>query len=337
LPKVALSAISDTRGAEDLGERGLLDIISITGVIFVLIGAGYGAVWSKVFSAAEMTTLGKFVVNLALPALIFQAVSSQPLGAIANPGYLSAVLLGSLATFFVGYGASRRLGGATRQASTFQAMGMSCANSGFIGYPVLLMALPAAASQALALNMIVENLVMIPLVLIMAEMTQGEAAGKAALIRQIAARLMRNPIVISLVLGILVSVSGLSLPVIAARPVQILANSSAALSLIAIGGTLAGLKLNSVTIWVVIVAAGKLVLHPLAVALGLGLMAAIGLGVGDADLAAAAVIMAAMPVMAIYPILAQRFGEDGTAALAMFVMTVLSFGTISIALAIVLP
>lgn len=53
----------------------MLDIISITGVIFVLIGAGYVAVWSKVFSASEMTTLGKFVVNLALPALIFQAVS----------------------------------------------------------------------------------------------------------------------------------------------------------------------------------------------------------------------------------------------------------------------
>lgn len=247
------------------------------------------------------------------------------------------MLLGSLATIFVGYGASRRFGGASRQYSTFQAMGMSCANSGFIGYPVLLMALPAAATQALAMNMIVENLVMIPLVLIMAEMAQGGETEKSVLIRQIAARLMRNPIVISLVLGIVVSVSGLSLPVVAARPVQILANSSAALSLIAIGGTLAGLPLHSVNIWVVIVAAGKLVLHPLAVALGLGLMAAIGFGVGDPDLAAAAVIMAAMPVMAIYPILAQRFGEDGTAALAMFVMTVLSFVTISIALAVVLP
>jgi hypothetical protein len=38
-------------------------------------------------------------------------------------------------------------------ASIFQSMGMSCSNSGYVGYPILLVAMPAIASTALALHM----------------------------------------------------------------------------------------------------------------------------------------------------------------------------------------
>lgn len=315
----------------------MLDILSITGVIFVLIGVGFVSVRTAVFSHDEMGTLGKFVVSFALPALIFRAVSSRPIGEIVNVGYLVAMLGGSVAVFALGYLWSRRVAGVSPLASTFRAMGMSCANSGFVGYPVLLMALPSVASTALALNMIVENLVMIPLVLAMAERARGGSVTGGRLAVKIAWRLARNPIVIALALGIAVSVSGLPMPVVIARPVDVLATASAALSLAVIGGTLAALPLRSMGGSVIPVVVGKLLLHPLAVALGLIAMSSFGSGVGDDRLAAAAVIMAAMPAMGIYPILAQRYGEERMAALAMFAMTTLSFFTISAALAVALP
>ncbi|MFV0386315.1 AEC family transporter [Paracoccus sp. (in: a-proteobacteria)] len=315
----------------------MFDILTITGVIFVLIGTGYVSIRLGAFSSAEMATLGKFVVNLALPALIFHAVSSRSLGEIANPGYLGAYLAGSLAVFAIGYLWSRRAAGETAGAATFRAMGMSCSNSGFVGYPVLLMALPEVAATALAMGMIVENLVMIPLILALAERARSNEAAPRRLAIQIARRLTRNPVVISLALGILVSVSGVTLPTVIARPVEILASASAAVSLAVIGGTLAALPLRSLNPQVMVVVAGKLLLHPLLVALGLVLMSALGWGVGDPQLAAAAVIMASVPVMAIYPILAQGVGEERNAALAMLVMTALSFFTISATLAITLP
>ena len=117
------------------------------------------------FTSQEVQTLGKFVVNFALPALILRAVSTQPIGEFANVGYFGAVLIGSLVVFWSGYYWSRRAAGESASASAFSAMGMSCANSGFVGFPVLLIALPDVASKALALNMIIENLVMIPTVL----------------------------------------------------------------------------------------------------------------------------------------------------------------------------
>ncbi|MFT6532873.1 MAG: putative permease [Limimaricola cinnabarinus] len=314
----------------------MLDILPITGVIFVLIGLGYLSVRIGALAPADMGALGKFVLGFALPALIFQAVSSRPLSEIANPGYLAAVLGGSLFVFVAGYWWVRR-SGQSAQASTFQAMGMSCANSGFIGYPVLLMALPSVASTALAMNMIIENLVMIPLVLIMAERSRAATVSGRRLALLIGGRLLRNPIVLALVLGLGVSSLDLTPPVLVDRPVEILANASAALSLAVIGGTLATLPLNALNASVLPVVMGKLLLHPVAVGAGLVAMSAAGLGVGNARLQAAAIILAAMPAMGIYPILAQRFGQERNAALAMFAMTALSFVTISAALHLVLP
>lgn len=314
----------------------MFDILSITGVIFVLIGTGFVSVRLGVFSSADMGALGKFVVNLALPALILRAVSTRPLGEIANFGYLGAVLAGSLAVFSLGYLWSRRAAGETALASTFGAMGVSCANSGFVGYPVLLMALPDVASTALALNMIVENLVMIPLVLVMAEYSRGGETTGGRLARQIALRLVRNPIVVALMLGLAISASGFTLPVLVERPIDIFASASAAVSLAVIGGTLAALPLSALSASVLFVVVGKLLLHPMAVALGLVVMSTLGLGVENERLAAAAVVMAATPVMTIYPILAQRYGEERSASLAMLVMTTLSFITISAVLALAL-
>jgi hypothetical protein len=44
--------------------------------------------------------------------------------------------------------------------------------------------------------------------------------------------------------------------------------------------------------------------------------------------------MAAMPTMSIYPILAQRYHQQRSAALALLMMTGLSFFSISVALAL---
>ena len=231
--------------------------------------------------------------------------------------------------FAGGYAWSRRVSGLTPMASTFQSTGMSCANSGFIGYPILLMAMPSVASTALALNMIVENLIMSPLVLVMAEHAKGGSGRDWALVGQIAGRLIRNPIVIALITGLAVSLLGLGVPGIIAKPIELLAASSAAISLVVIGGMLAGIPLRAVEAQVIPVVVCTLLLHPLAVWLGLLAVAAAGIPVADQRLADAAILMAAMPAMGIYPILAQRYRRQRTAALAMLMMTGLSFFSIS--------
>lgn len=309
-------------------------VFSVTGVVFILIGLGYLSVRLRLFSDADMGILGKYVVNLAMPALIFRAMTGRDIGDVVDHGYLIAYLAGSLAVFAAGYGYSRRVLAMPALASSFQAMGTSCANSGFVGYPILLIALPPVASTALALNMIVELLVMIPLTLIMAERAQGGNGSGLAMIGRIGARLLRNPIVLALIAGLAVSLLRIHPPFVITQPIELLAQSSAAIALIVIGGTLAGLRLRSMDARVLPVIIGKLILHPLAVALALAGVAALGFGVRNPMLIDAAIILAAMPPMTMYPILAQRYGQQNIAALAMFAMTVLSFFTISALLGI---
>lgn len=314
----------------------MLDILSITGTIFVVMSAGFLAVRVGPFSSGDMRILGKFVVNFALPALILRAVSTQSISEFANVGYLGAVLIGSLVVFGAGYLWTRKIAGENVAASTFSAMGMSCANSGFIGFPILLVALPDVASTALAMNMIVENLVMIPMVMIMAEYARSGGSTRPRMVPIIAKRLVRNPIVIALALGLMISASGIALPSVIARPVDMFASASAAMSLAVIGGTLASLPFKALKPAVFRIALGKLILHPLAVGISLLGFAQLGLGAQDERLFAAAIILASTPVMSIYPILAQSLGEESTASLALLVMTAVSFLTMSVVLTVVL-
>ncbi|MBD1549230.1 AEC family transporter [Roseibium aggregatum] len=307
----------------------MLNVLTISGTIFALIAAGYFAVLKNVFAAPELRVLGKYVINFAVPALIFRAVSSRSPGEVLNTGYLTAFLITSVVLFFFGYHLAKRGFRMSRAESTFHGMGMSCSNSGLIGYPIVVMALPSMAGTALALNMIVETLVMIPLVLIMAERASG--GGKITLDtgRQIAVKVLLNPFIIAIIFGMTVSLSGLQLPEIVSKPIGLLASSSVAVSLIVIGGTLAGLPLGAVNLKIAAVVLGKLVLMPAMLATCLAILTAFGLGTGDPVLETAGLLMVATPAMATYPILAQSYGQENTAALAMFAMTILSFFTIS--------
>jgi malonate transporter len=306
----------------------MLDIIPVTGAIFALIALGYLAVRFKMFSPQDLRVFGKYVLNFALPALIFRAVAGRDLGEILDPGYLGAYLIGSLSVLTVGYWWCRVAARQAAIASAFQAMGMTCANSGFVGYPILLIAMPTVAAKALALNMMVENLILIPAVLVIAERATAGSIG-AAMLREIGKRVLLNPIILGLFAGVLVSALGIDLPEVVIGPINMLASSSAAISLMVIGGTLVGLPIKSIDGTVATVVFGKLILLPLAVWVGLLVMDAIGFGVADTQMARAAVIMASTPATGIYPILAQRYGQEDNAALALLVMTALSFFTIS--------
>ncbi|SFY45901.1 hypothetical protein SAMN04244548_05407 [Paracoccus pantotrophus] len=310
----------------------MLGILSVTGVAFALIVLGYVAVRLSALSELDMGALGRFVISFALPALIFRAMAERDLGEIFDIGYLAAYLAGSLWVFAAGYWWSRQMSRLTPIESTFQGMGMCCANSGFIGYPILLMALPKVASTALTLALIVENLFLIPLMLIMAERADRATERGRKIARQIAAKLLRNPIIGAIVLGLFVSLFQLEVPPVIAKSVDLLALSSTAIALVVIGGTLPKLSLQAPHPRVVPVVVGKLILHPLAVGLGLVVTTVAGFSVVDPQLADAAIIIAAMPTMGIYPILAQRYGQQQGAALAMLVMTVLSFFSISLVL-----
>lgn len=307
----------------------MLDILSITGPIYAVILIGFLTTRRGVFSQAEMGVFGKFVIKLALPALVFNALSQRPIHDILNGSYLLAYLAGSLTVLGLGYVWCRCGAGLSPVTSTVYVMGMSCSNSGFVGYPILLLMLAPVAGVALALNMLVENVVMIPLLLALAERGHAGAGPWQRQVGQSLVRLAKNPLIIGLLAGLLVSVLDWTLPQPVARTVTMFAMASGALSLFVIGGTLVGLPIHSMGRRVLPITLGKLIVHPAAVWLAILLLPVLGLPALDPSLRLAAVLSAAMPMMGIYPILAQAYEKDSFSSAALLITTVASFFTLS--------
>lgn len=307
----------------------MLDILAITGPIYIAILLGIVTTRAGLFAKADMRVLGKFVINLALPALLFNALAQRPIRDILVPSYFLAYLAGSLAVVALGWLWCRRVAGLSATASTFYVMGMSCSNSGFVGYPVLLLTLAPVAGVALALNMMVENLVMIPLLLVLAEQGRGGGGKWYRLVGQSLLRLAGNPMVIGLLAGLAVSVLGWKLPDPVARTVNLFAMSSSALSLFVIGGTLVGLPMQGMARRVLPITFGKLLIHPLAVLLAILALPLIGMPALAPSLRMAAVLLAAMPMLGIYATLAQAHGHEDFSAAALLVTTAASFLSLS--------
>jgi hypothetical protein len=307
----------------------MLEIISITGPIYVAIALGFLTTRLGLFAKQDMRVLGSFVVNLALPALLFSAISQRQVREIFNVSYLLIYATGSLLTLGIAYCWSRRTGHCGKAESAIVAMGMSCSNSGYVGYPILLLTLPRVAAVAVALNMMVENLLMLPLLFVLADREiHAHLPLKAMMIASVS-RLARNPMILAMVAGTFVSFAGWRLPEILTRTTALFAASSGAVSLFVVGGVLVGNSLHGMVRSAVPITAGKLFLHPLAVFGAAFLACRIGLPALDPKLLSAAILMAAMPMLGIYTILAHRYGQETKSAAALLLATMVSFFSLS--------
>ncbi|MDP2407742.1 MAG: AEC family transporter [Hydrogenophaga sp.] len=309
----------------------MLDILAITGPIYLCIAAGYASVRWNLFTKADMRVFGKFVIQIALPALLFNALASRPLGEVVHPGYLLAFTAGSLALIGGALWVARGVQRKSLTESAYVAMGMTCSNSGYVGYPVMLLLFGPLGGVILALNLIVENLIKLPLLFTLADAGahEGERPSLLQALKQTGERLVRNPMIVAIFAGFVVALLGWQLPAVIARTVNLFAAASSGMALFIIGGTLVGLQVKGMRRQVSLIAVGKLLLHPLAVFAAITLLPLLGLPVVEGDLRTAAVLSAAMPMLGIYSLLAQRHGFEGFTAAALLATTAASFFTLS--------
>lgn len=303
----------------------MLQILGITTPIFLIIGIGFIATRMQWLSREQVAGMGRFVISFALPALVFKALVERPLDEVFERNYILAYGLASLLMFVFGVFISRRVRGDTLSGSSIAALGMSMSNSGFIGYPIVALVVGEAAAMGLAMGVLVENLLIFPLALAIAEWGESQGLGLRATFLATAKRLLSNPIIIAICLGLISALLGLQVPAIPMRVVDMLAQASAPVALFVIGGSLVGMRAGGMVTDVLQISLGKLILHPLAVMLCFTF-----LPVEDPALRVAGVLFACAPMMSIYPIVGQRFGLQGRCAAALVGATVISFVTYSL-------
>lgn len=312
------------------------DILGVTFPIFAVIALGYFTTRRGIFSDADIRALGRFTMTIALPALMFAAVTGEGARSVLNPGYVTAYALAGLLTIAAAFTVfSVTADGPARRA--IGVMGSACPNSAYIGFPILMLAVPDVAARAFAMNVIVESFLIVPLCFLILGASRprsGKPLLQAAVTTALA--VLRKPMVIGLLAGIVVSLADVPIPAPMERFVATMAAATAGLALFVIGGTLVGLPMRGNMLMAGQIVGGKLVLHPAMSLVAIAALAPLGLpGLSD-QLRIALILSTAMPMMGIYAILAQDYGHEGLASLGLAGATITSFVTLTALLAILL-
>lgn len=308
----------------------MLAIFLKTVPFFALIGLGYGAGRTRFFSEAATAALTKFVFYFALSAMLFRFSATLSIAEIFDARLASGYLWGSLAVYAVGSAVAfaRRL---DVQTAAIEAQCACTGNTGFLGVPMLALLFGPEAVAPIILILSIDLIVFSSLLVIL---VTGAREGRMSLriFRIVGAGLLKNPMIVSIVAGLLVSASELPLPGAATEFLTMLGNAATPCALFAIGASLASKSTERMAVagWL---SFAKLVLHPLFVAAGLYLFFPV-----TPFQAAVAVSAAALPVAGNVFMLAQHYGvAPQRVSAAILISTAASIFTVSAVIALVSP
>jgi len=319
----------------------VLDILLVTFPFFALVLAGYVAARRRMLPLEAISGLNSFVLYFALPAMLFTFGARTPIGQLLDVSALAVYLVCALAV--VALVVRTSLNARIRwNDAAFGALVAAFPNTGFMGVPLLVALLGAAAAGPAILTMLVDLIVTSSLCIALSRLDGADEHGAAEAARKALKGMALNPMPWSIALGGAAS----ALQVEPVKPVmqtiELLAAAASPVALFTIGAVLArsqyvaALERHDPLPWrdylpVVLV---KLVLHPLLV-FGAG-NAAIALGLPlDRFALHVMVLVAALPSASNVAVLSERFGADtGRIARIIMLTTAAAFLSFSAAVAL---
>lgn len=306
----------------------MLAILAVTAPIFLLIALGFVAVRRAWMPREGAVAMSRYALLFALPALLFDTLSKRSLDSILVPDFLLVYVSASLITYGLGVLVASLARRTSPLDNAFFGMGLSMSNSSYIGYPLVAQLLGDPALIAVVMAILTEVLIILPLTLILTEFHRER--GRGSVLRTLG-RVLRtvgtNPILLAIAAGLAFSALGWRLPAAIGRTIELLAGSAAVVALFAIGGSLAGQRVRGALGPATAIATGKLVVHPL-VAFGMLML----VPTLDPTLGQAALILAGLPMVTIYPLIAQRYDQGEIPATALVLTTLLAFVTLNLGL-----
>ena len=207
--------------------------------IFALIFAGWLARRGGALGPAATREMNRFVVYLALPALLFDIMANAAPEEIWRPGFILAFSGGCGlvfgATLWLRLSRGRRLADAA-----LDGLNASYANTGYVGFPLALATVGEAGMGPTLIAAILTVSVLFAVSIILIEIGLQSGGSRTAIIGRALWGAAKNPLVIAPSLGAVVMASGLDLPEAANRFLDLLGGAASPCALVALGLFLAG-------------------------------------------------------------------------------------------------
>ena len=237
-------------------------LLTVSVPVFGLILCGYLAGYFGVLGTHSSEALNRFVYYFALPALLFIFVARAPLERILYWPFLAA-WGGSLVLSFGLTALLARLVYRDRLAVVgLRSMNASFANTGYMGIPLAITAFGEAAGLPAIIATAFMGIVLISLTIALIETDLSTKAGAGGIARDVGLALAKNPLVLSVAAGALVSAFGISIPLPLAKFFDLLSSAAGPCALFAIGLFISGQSVREGLHEAALITAIKLLVHP---------------------------------------------------------------------------
>jgi len=296
---------------------------------FALIGLGFYAGKIKFFLPEATAALSKFVFYFALSALLFRFAANLSLTEILDWPFVGAYICGTGSVYLLATAValSRRV---ALPEAAIEAQTAVIGNVGFLGVPMLIFILGQSAIGPLMLILTIDLIFFGSLAVIV---ITGSRKNNTILgvMQNIGIGLLKNPMIVSITLGILWSGFQIPIPTAMNEFLKILGAAATPGALFVIGASLATKSAENIKIagWLSFC---KLALHPAAVAFFALIIFSI-----DPFAAGVMITTAALPVAGNVYMLAQHYGvAPQRVSASILISTIFSIFTLTIILEYVL-
>lgn len=217
----------------------MLNNLLIVLPIFALILTGWIARKSGALGPNATREVNRLVVYLALPAVLFDIVANAKITDLWEPGFIAAFTLGCFIVF-AGTLCWRVSTGHHLADAAIDGLNASYANTGFVGFPLVLSLVGNIGMAPTLIATIVTVCVLFVIAIILIEAGLQTEARPRDIVAKTLFSLVKNPLLVAPALGGLVMVSGGHLPGPVHAFLKLLGGAASPCALIALGLFLAG-------------------------------------------------------------------------------------------------
>lgn len=212
-------------------------VLLVTAPFFALVLCGFLAARQRLLPEQAVPGLNAFVLYFALPCMLFRFGAQTPLLQLLNPTVLGVYLVVAvlLVLFTVAMTLSSTLG--LRNAA-FGALVATFPNSGFMGVPLLVALMGAAAAGTVISAVLADMIVTSSLCLALASLHGVKGQGPAAAARRALMGALSNPLAWAIALGGVMGAVGYRLLGPADVVVRMLAEAASPVALFTVGAML---------------------------------------------------------------------------------------------------
>ena len=244
-------------------------LLSVILPVFLVIGAGFLAAKRGAISDAGIDGIMRFSQGIAIPCLLFRAMATIDLGENFDLRLVATFYTGSFTCFLIGMLAAHHL--FKRDWEDAVAIGFVAlfSNSLLLGLPITERAFGADATAANFAIIAVHSPFCYAVGITAMEIARAHGQPPRAIPGKILGAMLSNALIVGILLGFVVNLTGLPIPTLANEALDMLIRAALPTALFGLGGVIARYRIEGDLPTILFTLALGLLVHP-AIAWGLG-------------------------------------------------------------------